>query len=136
MSFEVNFKVITEKFIVMWNEHNPAIADEIFSANFKRHDPSTTGELPAGAEGFKFLMNYYLAAFPDLVFMAEDIFGAGDKVVLRWTVYGSHMGELMGFAPKATQIEVTGIDIIRFEDGKIAEIWSNWDTLGLMQQIK
>jgi predicted ester cyclase len=30
---------------------------------------------------------------------------------------------------------VTGIDIHRFVGGKIDEHWSQWDALGLMQQL-
>jgi predicted ester cyclase len=30
---------------------------------------------------------------------------------------------------------MTGIAIQRITDGKIMEIWSNWDALGFMQQL-
>jgi predicted ester cyclase len=30
---------------------------------------------------------------------------------------------------------VTGITIDRIEGSRIAESWTNWDTLGLMQQL-
>jgi hypothetical protein len=30
---------------------------------------------------------------------------------------------------------VTGISIDRYSGGKFAEGWTNWDTLGLMQQL-
>jgi predicted SnoaL-like aldol condensation-catalyzing enzyme len=32
-------------------------------------------------------------------------------------------------------VTLTGIDIFRIEDGKIAEEWSNADGLGLLQQL-
>ena len=59
----------------------------------------------------------------------------GDKVVTRWIGQGTHQGELMGVAPTGNQLTFTGITIHRIEATKIVEEWSNWDALGLMQQI-
>ncbi len=53
----------------------------------------------------------------------------------RWTASGTHQGELMGIAPTGNRAAVTGITISRIADGKIAEDWVNWDTLGMMQQL-
>jgi predicted ester cyclase len=32
-------------------------------------------------------------------------------------------------------MEITGITIKRLSDGKIAEAWTNFDALGMMQQL-
>jgi predicted ester cyclase len=74
-------------------------------------------------------------AFPDLRFTAEDIIAEGDKVAARYTMRGTHQGEFMGVAPTGNRIEVTGIDIVRFEGGKMVEHWANSDELGMMQQL-
>ena len=49
-----------------------------------------------------------------------------DTVVLVWTLTGTRSGK---------QIIRTGMEIDRFEDGKIVEIWFLWDRLGLYQQL-
>jgi predicted ester cyclase len=60
----------------------------------------------------------------------------GDKVVIRWTTSGTHQGETEAFGPPTgNRMEVTGITIQRFEDGKIMEGWILADTLGQMQQL-
>jgi predicted ester cyclase len=59
----------------------------------------------------------------------------GDKVVTRFTMRGTHQGEFMGIAPTGRRVEMTGIDIIRFSDGKMVEHWGNTDDLGMMQQL-
>jgi predicted ester cyclase len=41
----------------------------------------------------------------------------------------------MGVAPTGNQVTVTGISINRVSGGKIAESWTNYDALGMMQQI-
>ncbi len=55
--------------------------------------------------------------------------------MVRWSMTGTHGGELMGVPPTGRPIEVTGFDLFRIEERKIAELWQNWDQLGLMQQI-
>jgi predicted ester cyclase len=77
----------------------------------------------------------YFAAFPDLQFTVEDEIAEGDKVTTRYTARGTHRGELMGMAPTGKHVTVTGIFISRVEEGKLAEMWLNWDALGLMQQL-
>lgn len=117
-----------------FNQGNMSTVDELASPSFVNHDPADPEERrgPAGAKAF---IATYREAFPDLHITIEDVIADGDKVVMRWTSRGTHRGELMGLAPTGTQAEVSGISIDRFEDGKIAESWNNWDTLGLMRQL-
>jgi predicted ester cyclase len=56
-------------------------------------------------------------------------------VASRWTARGTHRGELMGIAPTGKQVTVTGINIERIANGKLVEGWSNYDTLGMLQQL-
>ena len=53
----------------------------------------------------------------------------------RWIGHGVHSSELMGIPPTGREIHVDAITIQRIENGKIAEEWTVWDTLGLLQQI-
>ncbi|HXY84744.1 MAG TPA: ester cyclase, partial [Gaiellaceae bacterium] len=53
----------------------------------------------------------------------------------RWSARGTHKGDLFGLSPTGKEGTVTGITIDRFEGGKVVESWTNWDTLGLMQQL-
>jgi steroid delta-isomerase-like uncharacterized protein len=65
----------------------------------------------------------------------DEIFSAEDRVVTRWTGTGTHIGELMGIPPTDRPISVEAITIHRIAGGKIAEEWTVWDALGLLQQI-
>ena len=77
----------------------------------------------------------YRSAFPDTQMTVEDSIAEGDNVVTRCTARGTHQGELLGISPSGNRVEVTGISIDRIEGGKFVESWSNYDTLGMMQQI-
>ena len=74
-------------------------------------------------------------AFPDLHQTIEEQIAEGDKVAYRWTARGTHQGELMGLAPTGNRVLFTGISIARLSEGKIEEIWENYNALGMMQQI-
>ena len=65
----------------------------------------------------------------------EEIFSAGDRVVVRWTGTGTHLGELNGVPATGNRIRVDGITIHRMSGRKIAETWEVWDTLGFLQQV-
>jgi steroid delta-isomerase-like uncharacterized protein len=110
------------------------VANELVADGWISHDPATP-ESPTGPEGIKQLVSGYRGAFPDLSFSIDDQIAEGDRVVTRWTARGTHEGDLWGIGATGKQGTVTGITIDRIEDGKIAETWTNWDTLGLMQQI-
>lgn len=54
-------------------------------------------------------------------------FGAGDKVATRWITTGHHTGRGLGIEPTGAAVHVTGINMPRFVDGKVAESWDNYD---------
>ena len=105
---------------------------EVYSDDYMLHE---AGEDIVGIEGLAQFVSMMRSAFPDLRITVEDDMAEGDKVVTRWTGQGTHQGELRGIAPTGNQVTMTGITIHRIEDTKIVEEWSNWDALGLMQQI-
>jgi steroid delta-isomerase-like uncharacterized protein len=129
-NIEASRRVIEEGF----GEGRLAILDEICSDDFVDHDP-IQGE--RGLDGVKQAISNYRAAFPDLSFTIEDIFAAGDKVVIRWSGQGTFENEFMGQQPTHEKGEpVHGISIDRFdENGKIAEAWAQWDVLTFMRQL-
>jgi predicted ester cyclase len=56
-------------------------------------------------------------------------------VVTRYTASGTHQGEFFGVAPTDNSIEMTGITIDRFEEGRLVEEWPEYDLLGAMRQV-
>ena len=113
---------------------NLDLAEELVDARFVGHDVAMPEPI-RGPEGLKQQAKGYRDAFPDLQFTIEDQIAEGDQVVTRWTVTGTHKGDLFGMSPTGKQATITGITIDRFSGGKIAESWDNWDALGLMQQL-
>lgn len=117
-----------------WNSGNEAALDELIAANCVHHDPANP-DISTGPQGQKQLMRKYRTAFPDTRFRVEQIVEQGDTVAARWTVTGTHKGELEGITPTGKSVTVTGISLDRLSGGKIVEGWSNWDALGLLTQL-
>ena len=65
----------------------------------------------------------------------HDVIEEDDLVFYRSTNSGRHTGELMGAAPTGREVSVTSIAEFRMEDGRIAEVWVEMDSLGLMRQL-
>jgi steroid delta-isomerase-like uncharacterized protein len=65
-----------------------------------------------------------ISAFPDLAYKFEDhMIAEGDKVVVRYSARGTHLGRYQDVPPSGKKIEISGIYIIRVANGKIAEGW-------------
>jgi steroid delta-isomerase-like uncharacterized protein len=134
MSTEQNKSIVQRWVEGGWNHGNLALVDELYAADYMLHDPSTP-DFPGGQAAFKQFVTTLQTAFPNLQVTVEDMLAEGNKVAWRWTIIGTHTGDLMGIPPTGKPIKITGIVVSHFVNGKWAEDYVNWDTLGMMQQI-
>ena len=75
-------------------------------------------------------------AYSDLENTIEDLVAEGVKVVTFYRAQGTHLGATAAFGPPTgNRIEVTGITLQRFAEGKIVEDWTVYHALGMMQQL-
>ena len=135
MSAEENKAVLRREVEELYNHTgNLDVVEEIFSQDYVSHEP-TSGEV-RGIEGARQFAATFRKAFPDLQNTIEDMVAEGDKVAMHFKGSGTHLGETEAFGPPTgKRMEITGITIKRFSDGKIAEAWTNFDALGMMQQL-
>jgi predicted ester cyclase len=75
------------------------------------------------------------AAFEHLDVTVEDMVAEGDRVAARFTARGIHIGDFMDLPATGKSITMTGIEIFRIENSKIAPLWGEANLLGLMQQL-
>ncbi len=112
---------------------NLDVIDELADPRYVGHDPALPDT--EGPEGIKQFIKDFKSAYPDGSVTIDQQLAEGDLVSSRWTGRGTHKGELMGVAPTGKQVTVTGITISRLRGGKVVEEWTNWDTLGMLQQL-
>jgi steroid delta-isomerase-like uncharacterized protein len=112
---------------------NPDLIDEVYAADLVWHEPDQDIQ---GSEEAKQFIAMYKTAFPDMNVTVEDVIAEGDRVVTRWTIRGTHQGEIEEFGPPTgRQVELQGLTLHRVEGGKIVEEWDRYDNLGTMQQL-
>ena len=135
MSVEQNVELMRRWFREVWNEgRRQTIFDLIAPDGIGHGQLEDGGELRGPAE-FAPLFERLRGAFPDMKMVVEDTFGAGDKVVVRWSGTMTHRGDHLGMAATGKAVRMTGITIARIRDQKIVEGWDNWDQLGMLKQI-
>ncbi len=117
----------------VWGKGNLAVVDELSDENVLNHNPQVP--LLKGREAFKQLVLTYRTAFPDLHITIEDQIVEGDKVVIRFTARGTHKGNLMDIPPTGKQMTTSGITVSRVVNGKFVESWTDFDALGMLQQL-
>ncbi len=132
MSTEQN-KALVRRFGDLINAHDADGAFALCSSNFVDHGlpPGT----PPGVESSRQFFKGQFAAFPDVRGTVLDIFAEGDRVASRMEIEGTHKGPLMGIPPTDKHVKWTLISLHRIADGKIAEHWTESNTMGLMQQL-
>ena len=119
---ELDKTVVLDKFI-----------EKFISSDFILH-------LPGGVEikGEKGLHDYYVnskKAFTNGTHTIEEVIAERDRVAFRATSQAMHQGEFMGIQPTAKKIKITFSGFWLVREGKIVEWWSEYDALGMMQQL-
>jgi len=134
MGVEENEALVGRFYDEVWNRGNVRVAEEVFAEDYVRHDLRPT-EAEAGPAGQAKIATDFRAAFPDLRMELDLILGEGDLVAARWTAEGTNTGPWAGRPPSGKHARFSGVNIFRFQDGKVAELWNHRDDLGLMQQL-
>ena len=134
MSVEENKAIAGRWFEALTSlEGTEKAADELLVPDFVGHVPPFPDV--HGPEGYKQFIAGTFQAYPDARFDVEDVIAEGDMVAARVTMRGTHQGEFRGIAPTGNKLDITGIGIFSFSDGKVVESWDNFDQLGMMRQL-
>lgn len=131
---EANKALVRRYYEEVWNQGNLALIDELIAPDMPNQ---ATPRFPVGPEGIRMNVEFVRAGLPDLHTVIDDMIAEGDRVVVRWTDYGTHTGPLgpMRVPPTGRSIVYRGINIYRIAGGKIVEDWGEQDMIGLMQQL-
>ena len=137
MSTEENKMAIRRLTDEALNQGNMDVLDHVLADTFTYHDPANPGV--TSRDDYKQFVTALRTTFPDIHFTIEDEVADGDQLALRWTMRGTHRGDLVMPAgpipPTGKQVQVSGITLIRFTEGKVVEEWQNADNLGFLQQL-
>ena len=120
----------------VWNQRKSGALPEFLAADCVMHGISESGGDVHGPEEFLAMHARLMSAFPDMQFAIDDCFGAGDKIVVRWTATMRHTGPGLGIDATGAEIKLRGMGIARIAGGKVQETWDNWDRMAMFEQIE
>jgi len=119
----------------VWGHGRLDVAGELMAADLVDHNPYP-GQ-PPGLEGHNWAVAMVRRAFPDLRFTADVVISDGEFVSGRWTMTGTNTGvfDLYRLPPTGRPVTMTGQEIFRARDGKVAEVWHQEDAPGMLRQL-
>lgn len=107
--------------------------DKYCDANFIEHTPAP-GQKP-GLAGLKEMYPQWKAAWPDMKWEYTTIAADGDYVLAHYRMSGTNTGPFMGMPPTNKKMDITGVDVTKFKDGKGIEHWSYMEEMKMMTQM-
>jgi steroid delta-isomerase-like uncharacterized protein len=117
-----------------WNSHDPQRVAALCAGDYEGEN---VGEATPhrGPDGMAASVATYLAAFPDLHFIVDDVVVQGNRVVQVWHAHATHRGPLMNIPPTARRVEVRGASVLTFRGDKLYRAVYIWDVAGLLREI-
>ena len=128
---QTNLNVV-QRFYDAYNKKQEAILGEVIADDYVDYGHEPPGR---GVQGAKNDYQEFGRAFNDARFDIDEMFGSDNRVVVRWTVHGTHTGPFAGISPTQKKITVRGISLYRLLDRKITETRNLPDLLALFTQL-
>jgi predicted SnoaL-like aldol condensation-catalyzing enzyme len=110
----------------VWNLGRRETIDELLDPDCVIHD---AGQDIVGPAGFKLFYDNIQTVLSTIHVDSQQVMSQGDYVLVRWVSTGKHK-------PDGRDVQITGMSLMRFRNGRAVEAWQNWDLHGLMEQIK
>ena len=133
MSAEQNKTIVRRLLDDVWTRGKVDLLRDLVTSDVRDENPMP-GQ-PCGLEGQRWATETLRGAFSDITMKVEDLIAEGDYVYDRWTGTGKHTGAFAGMPPSGRSFTITGSDLMRFNGGKIAQMWHVTDNLGMLQQL-
>jgi steroid delta-isomerase-like uncharacterized protein len=115
------------------NKHNVAMVDSLVAPDYMEHclDPGYTPD----RSGLKKSWEDFEKGYPDLNSKINFMVADSDCVTTQYTITGTNTGSVMGMPATGKKINVDGVDIVRFKNGKAVEHWGYMDEMKMMTQL-
>ncbi len=125
-------KPVVDKYIEVWNNGNYDELDAIFNSDFVR----IVNQIPdvKGVDGLKKVMSGFRTAFPDLKITIDNEVYAENSAAVRWAFSGTNTGP-GEMPPTGKSVDIWGLDILHFVNGKISKQILAYDNQSFMEQL-
>lgn len=127
-------ETLLRRWMAFWQAADLSTFDDLHVRAFVDRTPAGRGTDRAAFGGG--IATLY-EAFPDFRAVIDDMVLDEQRstAAIRWHAIGTHRGHFMGVEPTGAEIMFRGIEIVRFDEGRVAERWGEWDGLGILEQL-
>jgi steroid delta-isomerase-like uncharacterized protein len=115
------------------NSHDLSHHEDFIHNDIEVRQPGA--EPVIGIESYRAMMETAYGGVPDFRVVLDDQFATDDRVVCTWRMSGTHTAESFGFPATGKEIEVAGVSVWEFEDGKARRGRIFMDLPALMAQL-
>lgn len=126
---------IAKDMIAAVNNRNLEVLDKYISQNVVRHSAATPNVKVSNIDEFRAFLKSDFAVAPDSVQKLDIIFGSDEYVALRARYIATQTGPMGPFPASGKKMILPFMGILRFSDGKIEEMWVEWDNLSALTQL-
>ena len=123
-----------EKYIEIWNNKNYEELSSIAAPDLRRDVPETVNQSTTDVAGLIEVMKHFHTAFPDSRVEIKEVHYFEDKSFGAWTFTGTNTGP-GDMPPTGRKVEVDGLSLMRYEDGKMVAEEIKYDVLEFMMQL-
>jgi steroid delta-isomerase-like uncharacterized protein len=128
-------KELIQRFTAAINAADWDALDALLTEDFKRHSAATAGPPVTSLEEFKALQDVFYTAMPDQHIEIEMLVAEGDFVAALAIYSGTLTGPMGDFPITGKRSESPFLTIFRVSDGRIAELWVEWDNVAMLTQL-
>ncbi len=128
-----NMEMMRKFYEEVINRHNTAMVDSLVASDYVEHcvDPGYTPD----RNGLKKGWEDFVKGYPDLNCKINFMIADSNSVTTQYTFTGTNSGSVMGMPATNKKINVDGVDIVRFKNGKATEHWGYMDEMKMMTQL-
>lgn len=120
----------------VWGQGKLELCDELLAPDFVFFDPEAPGGEGRGPDAYKFYVETYREAFPDLKLERIEYMEEGDRLAVRFRMTGTFTGaELMGIKPTGKPVVTELMAFVRFEGEKEKELHLLYDAMSTYEQL-
>jgi steroid delta-isomerase-like uncharacterized protein len=124
---------VVQGFFAALDVQDLASVDDLLAPGYTLHLAGSPQAMDRA--GFREFAQGFFAALPDVAHVIEDQFSAGEKVMTRIVVRGTHRGDFQGIPPTGRPVAFDAINVHYVEGAHIVEQWLSFDSASLMRQL-
>jgi predicted ester cyclase len=125
-------RTVVRLFDEVFTQQNGEVCAELMTAGAQHQTPAGQFE---GPDGFNAFAGIIWTAFPDAMFVVDEVSEADGTVAVRWSMTGTHLGQLDDQAASGNRVALHGLAYFLFDGDRITASWIEYDRLGLANQI-